>query len=77
LRLQAKLTIGDAGDWYEQEADRMVEAVALAALKTVEELGLEPLSWELLRSPAPPEWPRQFWMPEQPEIRNCGQLLWT
>jgi len=28
------------------------------------------LSWELLRSPAPPEWPREFWMLEQPELRN-------
>lgn len=51
-------------------ADPMTEAVALAALETVKELGLEPLSWELLRSPAPPDWPRQFWMPEMPEIRN-------
>lgn len=52
------------------KSDPKAEAVAITALETVKELGLEPLSWELLRSPAPPEWPRRFWMPEQPEIRN-------
>lgn len=51
-------------------ANPKAEAVALAALQAAEELGLEHLPWEFLRSPARPDWPRQFWMPEQPEIRN-------
>ena len=46
------------------------ETIALAALEIAEELGLKQLSWACLRSPARPEWPREYWMSEQPEIRN-------
>lgn len=52
------------------DADSKAEAVALAAFSAAEELGLELLEWEFLREPAPPEWPRKFWMPERPELRN-------
>lgn len=52
------------------DMDPKTEAVAIAALQASEELGLEYLPWELLRAPAPLEWPRQFWMPEEPELRN-------
>lgn len=46
------------------------ETVAITALETADEVGFEVLSWEILRAPAPPGLPRQFWMPEHPEIRN-------
>lgn len=52
------------------DADPKVEEVALAALQAADDVGLELLSWETLRKPAPSEWPRQFWMPEKPELRN-------
>ncbi|MCB0065195.1 MAG: hypothetical protein KDE19_23890 [Caldilineaceae bacterium] len=46
------------------------ETVALTALETADEIGFEVLSWEILHTPAPPDLPRQFWMPDHPEIRN-------
>lgn len=52
------------------DANTKAEAVALTALQASEYLGLDVLSWKFLRTPAPIEWPRQFWMPEQPELRN-------